>query len=378
MKKVLIICPFAKPNVGGVEAHVEKLMSYLSKRKCKVTLIAYQPLTTKTKGVRYENKENIEILRVPWFGNGWFPKLEPYFPLVFLYLFPGLFIQSLLFYIRRHKEIDVIHAHGFIAAAITKILVKVVKKRCVVSTHAIYRLQKKRILALLVRWLLKDFDSILAVGEPSKTELIDIGLDQRKIKIHPNWINLNDFRPLKREECRKALNLKSTDFIVLFLGRLIEIKGVLLLLDVAYRTSKEIKFIFAGAGPLARTIQDAAETNNKVKFYGRLSDADIVKAYNAADVFVSPVLYDEGFAGVYLESLACGTPLITSKKGCLPDFLSSEIADLLKSVNTDTVLEKIEYYFEHRDLLDNKRNLCRRYAEKSFSEKNAEVILNSY
>lgn len=378
MKTVLMVCPFAKPNVGGVESHLEKLMSYLSRRKYKVILITYQPLTTKTKGARYEKRENIEIYRTSWFGTGWFPKLEPYFPLEFVYLFPGLFKKSLFLYIRRYKGIDVIHAHGFIAAAITKILVKIVNKPCVISTHAIYNLQNRRMLASLVKWLLNDFDTILAVGEPSKKELIDIGLDEKKINIYPNWIDINVFCPLNREKCRKALNLKSTDFIVLFLGRLIEIKGILILLDVAKKTNKEMKFIFVGDGPLSRTIQDAAKINAKIKYYERLSDDEIIKAYNAADVFVSPILYEEGFATVYLESLACGTPVITAKRGCLPYFLTSEVADLLESINTESVLERLEYYFENKNVLDNKRTLCRRYAKKYFSEKNAEVILNSY
>jgi len=341
-------------------------------------LITYQPLTTKARGARYEKRGDVEIWRVSWFGNGWFPKLEPYFPVEFVYLFPGLFIKSLFLYIRRHKEIDVIHAHGFTAAAITKILTKIFNKPCVVSTHAIYNLQNRRMLALLVKWVLNDFNTILAVGEPSKKELIDIGLDKKKINIHPNWIDIDVFCPLNREECRKALNLKSTDFVVLFLGRLIEIKGTLILLDVAKKTNKDMKFIFVGDGPLSRTIQNAAKANNKIKYYGRLGDNGIIRAYNAADVFVSPILYEEGFATVYLESLACGTPVITGKRGCLPYFLSPEVADLLEVINTETVLKILEYYFKNKNILDGKGSLCRKYAEQYFSEKNAEIILNSY
>ncbi len=373
-----MICPFARPNLGGVEAHLSKLMNYLSRRGDRVTLITYQPLTTKVKGERHEKRGKIEIYRVSWFGSGWFPKLEPCFPAVFLYLFPGLFIKSLLVYGKKHGGVDVIHAHGLIAATITKILVKIKKKRSVISTHAIYNLRKRKILASLIKWLLKDFDAILAVGEPSKEELIAIGLDRNKIKVHPNWTDLDSFRPLDRLGCRRDLSLEPDDFIVLFLGRLIAIKGVLVLLEAAEKTGKEITFVFAGAGPLAGEIAKAAAANPKVRFYGRLSESNLSKAYNAADIFASPVLYDEGFAGVYLESLACGTPLITSRKGCLPHFLTPEVADLLETVNSETLLEKLEYYCEHRNVLEEKRELCRRYAEKFFSEKNAEIISDSY
>ena len=378
MKTVLMICPFAKPNVGGVENHLEKLMSYVSKREYQATLIAYQPLTTQARGARYEKKDNREIFRVSWFGRGWFPKLESYFPLVFIYLFPGLFLKSLFLYIRRNRRIDVIHAHGLIAAVIVRILAKVAPKRVVVSTHAIYNLRHRRLLALLVKWLLQGFDALLAVGEPSRQELIDIGLDERKIKVHPNWIDINVFRPLNRAECRADLNLKSTDFVVLFLGRLIEIKGILILLDVAKKTNKDMKFIFVGDGPLSKTIQDEAKTNDKISYYGRLGDDETIKTYNAADVFVSPVLYEEGFGAVYLESIACGTPVISANRGCLPHFLTPEVAVLLETINAESVLKRLEFYFENRSILEDKRKLCRRYAERCFSEKNAKVILNSY
>jgi glycosyltransferase involved in cell wall biosynthesis len=341
-------------------------------------LLTYQPLTTKAKGKKYETREDIEIYRVSWFGRGWFQKFERYFLLVFFYLFPGLFLKSIILYIKRYKEIGVIHAHGFIAAAVAKTLKTIISRPCVVSTHAIYNLKQRRILAFLVKYLLRDFDIILAVGEPSKKELVDIGLDGKKIKTHANWVDTEFFKPLNRDECRKAFGLESTDFVILFLGRLIEIKGLLILLDVAKNTNKDMKFVFAGDGHLARLIQDTAKTNNKIRYYGKLTDDQIIKAYNAADIFVSPVLYEEGYATVYLESLACGTPVITAKRGCLPYFLTSEVADLLEIINAETILKILNYYFENRKILNDKRKLCRKYAEQHFSEENAEVILSSY
>jgi glycosyltransferase involved in cell wall biosynthesis len=378
MKTVLMICPFAKPNVGGVESHLEKLMEGISKRNMKVILVTYQPLTSKARGDKHERRGNIEIYRTAWFGSGWFPKLEPYFPLVFLYLFPGLMIKSFLVCTGRRKEIDVIHAHGFAAAAITKVLLFFFKRRSVVSTHAIYNFGERGLLASIIKWLLKGFDKVLAVGEPSRKELVDIGLDSARIDIHPNWVDIDLFHPMDRDECKKGMGFSPHDFVVLYLGRLIEIKGILVLLAAARLTDRDIKFAFVGEGPLLDKLHEAAGTDDRLRCFGRLGDDEIIKAYNAADLFVSPVLYEEGFATVYLEALACGTPVVTAERGCLPYFLSLEVADILENVDAGSVQRTLEFHFDNRDKLEEKRRVCREYALENFSEKNADIIISNY
>jgi glycosyltransferase involved in cell wall biosynthesis len=374
-----MISPFSKPDIGGVESHIDKLTTYLCEKKdVSVTLITYMPLASNEKPLKYEANGNLEIIRMQWFGKGWFRKLEPYFPLNMFYLFPGLFYLALRTYSKRKEEFDVIHAHGFIAGAITKILKLFHHKRAVISTHAIYSLKKGSIKSMLFKWLLTGFDKILAVGEPSRQEIIQLGFQKEKVEVHPNWIDIQSFIPVPQSEARKKLGLDSRSFIVMFIGRMIEIKGELLLLDVAQRANKNITFAFAGSGPTATKIQDAANKCNNIKYLGRLSDEQMKLAYSAADIFASPVLYDEGFATVYLEALACGTPVLTSKKGCLPFFLTDEIAEIIDNMDEVKLLKAIEKHYVSRDLLINKREDCREYAKKHFSEDNAEIIYKSY
>ncbi|MCL4487294.1 MAG: glycosyltransferase family 4 protein [Chloroflexi bacterium] len=374
-KTILIICPFSKPNLGGVEAHLEKLTTYLLAHDYRVFLLTYQPLTTRAKGERIEKRGQLEIHRVSWFGNGWFPILEPYFPLVFLYLFPGLFLCSLIFYARHHREIDCIHAHGLVAAAIAKILAKVAPKRTVVSTHAIYHFENRRLLAFLNRWLLGSFDRILAVGEPSRQELIGIGLAPDKIAVHPNWVDLDVFRSIGRETARQRLGLdRPTAF---FAGRLLEKKGVLLILAAA-KQLPGLRFIFAGDGPLKETVTQAASEFSNVSWAGAISEvARLVEYYNAADVFVSLPLYEEGFAGVYLEALACGTPVIASKRGCLPYFLDPSVATLIEPT-VENLVRQLGELQASTSQNQAQRERCRQYAIDHFGEENVQVITTSY
>lgn len=374
----MMISPFAKPDIGGVESHLEKLISYLCEKQIDVTFVTYMPLNSIAKPKKYETQEHLEIYRMPWFGKGWFRKLEAYFPLNMFYLFPGLFYKSISIFLRKNREFDVIHAHGFIAGAITKILKLIRHKHTVISTHAVYSLDKKTIKAFLFKWLLKDFDQVLAVGEPSRREIIDIGIPANRVVIHPNWIDVELFHPKPADEARNTLGLANKEFIVLFVGRMIGIKGELILLEVARKTKENITFVFVGSGPLASKVISESQSNKKVIYLGKLTDEEVKTAYCAADIFASPVLYDEGFATVYLEALSSGTPVLSAQRGCLPYFLSDEISELLNHINVDTVLKSIEKHYKNRELLVNKRSDCRTYAKKFFSENNAKIIFDSY
>ena len=77
-KGILIITPAFRPNIGGVESYLDDLCDYLVKREHRVYVIAYQPITTKAKGLNFEKDRTLEIIRMPWFGHNLFHKLEKY------------------------------------------------------------------------------------------------------------------------------------------------------------------------------------------------------------------------------------------------------------------------------------------------------------
>jgi len=376
-KSIMMICPFASPNIGGVEAHLDKLIDKLKGLGHKIFLITYQPLTTKAKGPACEMREGIEIHRVQWFGYTLFHKLEPYFFAQFFYLFPGLFWKSLIFYLKRHREIDVIHAHGLTAALIAKVLKKIYRTRTVVSTHAVYNFEKRRFLSLLVKFILKDFDKILAVGELSKRELNALGIPVERIEIHPNWIDLRRFMPRRKPESKRRLGLEGYPFVVLYLGRLIEQKGVKVLLDVAAETAGRVTFVFAGDGPLAAHLAEKARGARQILFMGKVDYAALVDYYSAADLFVLPSQYNEGFATVILEALACGTPVLVTNRGCVPWYVDDSVGYLVDPTK-ENLKEKILFCLDHPAELQKKTALCRAYAERHFSEDNFQVIVKSY
>ena len=382
-KTVLMICPFARPNIGGVESHLDKLIDYLTSKNIFIYLITYQPLTVKAKGESIEYGKNYKIIRTNWFGYGLFNKIEWCFPLTFLYLVPGLLYKSVSFYIKKYKEINIIHAHGFAAAFVGKILNLIHTKKTVISTHAVYNLSSRKILSCLVRWVLSSYGSILAVGEISRKELVQIGIENKRIKIHKNWIDTSMFKPYNKIESRQLLNISKNNFVVLYVGRLIVKKGVLNLIKVAKMVSDEIIFIILGnSGTEVQKVEESArEINNLIHVnkltYSVNNKRILARYYSSADIFLLPSTYNEGFASVVLEGIGCGTPIIATNQGCIPEIIDDSIGVMINPT-VKNLKNTIEFLYNNRSELAKRAKKCRSYAVKYFSRKNADIIINSY
>lgn len=370
-----MLSPFFSPNIGGVETHLDDLCTYLAKRRHKIVVLTYQPLTTKQKAEHLTVGTSMAVRRINWIGHNLFPKLESYPLLEFIYLTPILFVHAFLFSLIHKNEIDVIHAHGLNAAFIAKFLSAAFKKRSVVSMHAIYSLDKRSLMAKAVNMIMGSADVVFALAERSRRDLIGAGLSSDKIKIYSQWVDQEKFRPLDSNQCKKELFLNG-QFIVLFVGRFIEKKGVKVLLQVASKVSSGVTFVFVGDGPLANVLREKATVQKNVVFAGKVSEHDKITYYNAADVVIVPSQYDEGFARVVLEALSCGIPVVAANRGCLPEMIDSSVGFLVDA-SVENLTTKIEALSKSEELRKLRIN-CRKYSELNFSEKNAETIEKAY
>jgi len=280
--------------------------------------------------------------------------------------------------LRHHKEIEVIHAHGVISAFVSKAPAKLFKKRLVASIHTLYDLDKNPVLTKTLKIVLSSSDVVLTLTNKSKEELTRIGLDDKKIKVFTHWVNQEVFRPLDKIECKRK-NGCGDKFLVLFVGRLVEIKGVRLLLEVAkeFNDTNNLCFAFVGEGPLVEEIKAASRERKNILYWGNIDKRYLPICYNAADVVIVPSLYNEPFGRVLLEALSCGIPVIASNRGGIPEVLNPH-AGVVVEPNVEEIKEKIKYLYENQDKLSQMAKYCRRFAELQYSERNAKIIEESY
>ncbi len=107
-----------------------------------------------------------------------------------------------------------------------------------------------------------------------------------------------------------------------------------------------------------------------VRFLGYVPDRDLPSYYQAADFFVLPTRELEGFGLVILESLACGTPVLGTPVGAIPEIIGPFCNDLLfNGTNSNDIREKMEDVIQNPEKYRFDPENCRRYVEERFSWK---------
>jgi glycosyltransferase involved in cell wall biosynthesis len=120
------------------------------------------------------------------------------------------------------------------------------------------------------------------------------------------------------------LGLPTNGKIILYVGNLIETKGLGELADAFSNLSRrysELRLVVVGAGSFENEFRqklDSAGTLSRVIFTGMIPADEVALWMNAADILCLPS-YTEGCPNVVLEALACGTPVVASAVGGVPE-----------------------------------------------------------
>lgn len=203
-------------------------------------------------------------------------------------------------------------------------------------------------------------------------QLYKIPDDKREIIL--NGYDESLFKP---EDFTKAEILKEFDVsdqgdcIVSFAGKLTHFKGVDVLLKAAKHYEKsscgKVTTLIAGNGELYGELMKMKETLNleRVHFLGHVNQDTLVKMYNIADVSVVPSR-TEPFGLVAIEALACGTPVVGTNQGGLPDFIDNKVGRLVEVEDDLELADAILAELAHKDK-ETRGKYCAEYAVKGFS-----------
>jgi glycosyltransferase involved in cell wall biosynthesis len=360
-----------------VETHLSDLTAVLERQAdLRAWILCYKPIVTKVAGyLPRERRGPVSIRRYWWFGNNLFRRLEPWPALLFLYITPYFLLRSFFFMLAHARQVDVIHVHGFNMGFVGMVLGTVFRKRVVFQSHALYSFRNETLFAKIAGTVLRRMDMILALCTASKEEIVGLGISPEKILVCRHWINLELFTDQDRAGARARRGYGSA-FAAFFVGRLIGIKGEEIVIRLA-EWFPDVTFVVAGDGPGRGRVEEAAGRLINFRYIGLISNADLPDYYRAADVVLVPSQYPEGFGRVICEALACGTPVIASNIGGIPDAMDDTVG-LLCGLSAEDFAAALERMVNAPDAYKRLKERARSYACERFSSENAGCVLASY
>lgn len=195
----------------------------------------------------------------------------------------------------------------------------------------------------------------------------------QKIHIIPGGVDIDHFQNnLSRQEARIKLGWPTNRPILFTSRRLVHRMGIDKLLQAIAMIKTGIPDIWlaiAGRGHIQALLQQQAKElglENNVQFLGFLPENDLPVAYQAADLTVMPSQSFEGFGLAIVESLACGTPVLCTPVGGMPEILEKFSPDLItETITVQSIADKLAQIMLGQLPLPS-REECRNYTIKNY------------
>lgn len=258
-------------------------------------------------------------------------------------LIPFLFLFEMIAVVRliKKENIDLLYANfilpqGFVGAMVKRFIKNPVVVNALGGDVGI----TNPVLRYLVKYSLKRADHIVALTPALRDEIQKMNIDQRDIVVMPLGVYSDLFSPEFRDEQIRQKYVFNNDPLLLFVGRLVEKKGVAYLIKAFPEVLKKFdksKLLIIGNGLLANDLKKLVNELNitdSVCFEGDLDNKKLPQYYASADIFIGPSVIPEsgdleGQGVVFLEAMASGCCTIGTKIGGIPMSVVHEKSGLL-------------------------------------------------
>jgi glycogen synthase len=322
---------FPPKVVGGLARHVHDLSLSLAAREAGVTVLTMDPGDGSP---AFERLQGVEVHRVQPY-----PLASPSFLMWVLQL--NMAFMEKGFQLLNEEPCDIIHAHDWLAGFCGRALKHTFRVPLVSTIHATeygrnggLHNDEQRFISDVEWWLTYESWRVICCSTFMRREL------QRLFQLPPDKLQMvyNGVHPEIFQAERTDLEVRrrfaaGDEKLLLFVGRLVNEKGVQVLLDAApmiLKAHPQTRFVIAGEGPAKEGLREQARhlgIADRVFFPGFVDDYTRNQLYRHAAAAIFPSLY-EPFGIVALEAMAAGTPLVVADTGGLGEIVSHEVNGL--------------------------------------------------
>ena len=347
-------CPLAKlggRDSGGMNVYVRELARELGRRGHEVDVFT-----------RWREKDdpriqtlgpNARVVHIQSGPMGYWPKMDVYEHLEEFTAKLDAHVAS------EGKQYDLMHSHYWLSAEVARTLAPRWGVPRIQMFHTLGLVKREvmdedidgesDIRIAIERRAVRDSAAVVAASQIERGELLDLyDADRSKVHIIPCGVDPNVFRPLRQVDAREQLGRDQCERLVLFVGRIEQIKGIDVLLralGLLFVRHPELRndvclLVVGGAldpgddAPETEKIQELRRLVHQhrmeanVSFVGSLDQPTLATYYAAADLCAVPSL-TESFGLVALEAMACGTPVVGTRVGGLQTLIEDGQSGML-------------------------------------------------
>ena len=233
----------------------------------------------------------------------------------------------------KDSHADIVHCHTWYAQ-----FAGIVAKLCygiplVITTHSLEPLRpwKREQLgrgydasSWVEKTAIEMADAIIAVSKETKDDVLKyFNVDESKIKVIYNGINLQEYVVTNETSTLKAYGIDQTKPYVLFVGRITRQKGIIHLVNAIKYIDPETQIVLCAGAPdtpdiakeMEESVAEVKKTRKNVIWIDKmLNKKEVIQLYSHADVFCCPSIY-EPFGIINIEAMACKTAVVASAVG---------------------------------------------------------------
>ena len=230
-------------------------------------------------------------------------------------------------------DFDVIDAHYYYPDGVAAALLALwFDKPLVVTARGsdVNLIPEHRLPRLLIRWAARQARASIGVSAALVERLRQLGTEADRLHVMRNGVDLERFVLLDAQRMRSELGIVGGP-VVLTVGNLHEHKGQRLVVQAfaeLRRTRPDARLCIVGEGPDRTVLMQLAAQHGVAQattLVGAVPNTELARWYSAADVLVL-ASSREGWPNVLLEAMACGTPVVASNVGGVPEIVQRAVA----------------------------------------------------
>lgn len=317
MKTLFYTREFPPYVYGGAGVHVEYLATELSK---------LMDVEVRCFGDQDSKEGSLSVKGFPY-DNPAFEKANDKLKAIFQTLSTGLQMNA------DAIDADIIHCHTWYAH-----FAGIMAKLCygiplVITTHSLEPLRpwKREQLgrgydtsSWIEKTAIEMADALIAVSEETKEDVLKyFNVDESKVKVIYNGINLQQYITTSESDTLDAYNIDKTKPYVLFVGRITRQKGIIHLVNAIKYIDPDTQIVLCAGAPdtkeigleMQEAVHEVQKTRKNVIWIDKMvTKEEIIQLYSHSDVFCCPSIY-EPFGIINIEAMACNTAVVASAVG---------------------------------------------------------------